>query len=279
MKVGYHVSISREFSEAIDIGESLSCEAIQIFTTNPKAWTYETPKEEEIIKFRKRWADSDIKNIFGHSIYLVNLASANPYIRTNSYNSLLLGLKVCDNLGIDGLITHIGSHKGRGVEEGIEKVSELISKMMKVYEGKTPLILENSAGSGDHLGRDFNEIKKIIDKVKDERVNICLDTAHAFESGYDLKSKEGLDKLLTEIDNKIGIKKLKVVHLNDSKSDLGSNIDRHEDIGEGAIGKEAFTNIVNHPALRNLPGILETPNFENEEKGKTNLEIIKFLER
>jgi len=271
MYLGSHISIQGGLHKAIDRGVELGCEAIQIFTTNPKGWNFDMPSEKELDLFRKKWKASEIKKIVGHSIYLSNFASPNQYIYINSINSLLSGLQISEKLGLDGYIVHIGSHKGRGVEYGLERATNAFTQALKTFEGKTPLILEISAGAGNTMGRNFDEIKVIIDNVRDERLGICFDTAHAFESGYDLRSKKSFEDILNQIDKKIGLEKLKVFHINDSKTGLGSNVDRHENIGEGKIGKVAFVNIINHSKLKDLPGILETP--ETEE----NLNIIKKM--
>lgn len=274
MYLGQHVSIQGGIDQAIDRGEALGLEAMQIFTTSPKGWSFDMPPEKELDLFQKRWKASNIKKIVAHSIYLVNFASPNPYIYTNSINSLISGLTISDKLGFLGYIIHVGSHKGRGVEYGVERAANALKQALKVHQGKVPIILEISAGAGDTLGRNFDEIKSIIDAVGDERLGVCFDTAHAFESGYDIRTKKGLNDTLTEIDKKIGLEKLLALHLNDSKTDLGSNADRHEDIGKGKIGVEAFRNIINHPKLKDLTGILETPGKEDD---KQNITLIKKL--
>lgn len=276
MYLGVHVSIQGALHLAIDRGEALGCEAIQIFTTSPRGWDFNIPKEKDLELFREKWNASNIKKIVGHSIYLANFASPNPYIYTNSINSLLSGISISEKLGLLGYIIHSGSHKGRGVEYGIERAAGALRQVFNVYEGETPIILEISAGAGDTLGRSFKELKDIIGGVGDKRLGICFDTAHAFESGIDIRTKKNLDDVLKKIDKEIGSEKLMALHLNDSKTALGSNVDRHETIGEGQIGKEAFSNIINHPKLKNLPGILETPNFEEDLK---NLEILKNLRK
>lgn len=280
MKLGYHISIAGGLHNAINKGEALGCEAIQIFTSSPQSWSFDMLPESELKLFKDKWKGSHIKVIVAHAVYLANLASPNPYISTNTINSLLSSLEISDQLGLLGVITHMGSHKGRGVEEGIKRSTESINSIMKVYKGKVPLILEISAGAGDLLGRNFEEIGKIYKGIKDKRrIGLCIDTAHSFASGYDLRTKEGLDKLIDEIDNSIGIEKLIVLHINDSKVELGSNKDRHEDIGKGEMGVEAFRYIINHSNLKDLPGILETPSYESSEKGITNIEILRSLEK
>jgi len=280
MKLGYHVSISGGINKAIDRGQELGCEAIQIFISSPRSWNFDIPSKKEIDLFKKKWKKSDIKNIVSHSSYLVNLASKNSYIYTNTINSILSGLEASNRLGLLGLVTHIGSHKGEGITAGVEKASTAINTILDTYKGDSFLILEISSGAGDLLGKNFDELKLILDKVREKgRVGVCLDTAHAFASGYNIKTKEGLKKLVENIDQNIGLEKLKVLHLNDSKSDLGSNKDRHENIGTGYLGLNAFKNIVNHPKLKHLPGILETTDILSEYNGKTNLEILRTLEK
>lgn len=274
MYLGQHVSIQGSLHASIDRAEKLGLEAMQIFTTSPKGWSFDMPPEKDLYLFKKKWEASHIKKIVGHSIYLVNFASPNPYIYMNSINSLTSGINISDKLGFLGYIVHIGSHKGRGIEYGLERAANALKQVLKIHQGKTPIILELSAGAGDTLGKNFDEIKSIIDAAGDERLGICLDTAHAFESGFDIRTKKGLNDTLNEIDNKIGLEKLLVLHLNDSKTDLGSNVDRHESIGKGMIGEEAFKNIINHPKLRDLTGILETPDIKN---AKGDLYLIKKL--
>lgn len=276
MHLGTHISIQGGLHYAIDRGQAIGCEAMQIFTTSPKSWSFDLPSDEDLDLFKKKWGASDIKKIVAHSIYLTNFASANPYIYTNSINSLISGITVCEKLGLLGYIIHIGSHKGKGLDYGIERAAGALKQVLSIHKGNCPIILEISAGGGDTIGRNFNEIKDIIDRVGDERLGICLDTAHAFESGYDIRSEKGLKKTLDEIDGLIGLDKLKALHLNDSKTDLGSFVDRHENIGEGKIGKNAFENIINNPLFKDLPGIIETAESARDLE---NLQILKNLRK
>src|SRR3990170_6729163 len=226
MFLGSHISIQGALHLAIDRGEALGCEAIQIFTTNPKGWDFNIPKEKDLDLFKAKWNASHIKKIVGHSIYLANFASPNPYIYTNSINSLLSGINISEKLGLLGYIIHIGSHKGRGVDYGIERASSALKQVFKAYDGETSIILEISAGAGDTLGKNIKELQAIMEGAEDKRIGICFDTAHAFESGYDIRTKEGLEKILRTIDKKMGPEKLMALHLNDSKTALGSNVDR-----------------------------------------------------
>lgn len=278
MKLGIHVSIGGGLKESVARAKLVGCETFQIFTSNPKGWDFKIRSTEEIEEFRNSAQDVGIDTIFGHMIYLTNLASNNPYIYTNSINSLISGLVLADKAGLQGVITHIGSHGGRGTKDGIERVANALKQALLTTEGKVPVILETDAGPGSHLGANFSDIAEIIKKVGSEKVKVCLDTCHVFAAGYDVSTDEGLEKTLAEFNALIGLDRLVVVHLNDSKGKLGSHLDRHEEIGKGEIGLEAFRRIINHPELKDLPGIVETPdNKDTVTVEKLSIDTLKEL--
>ena len=273
MRFGAHVSTREPFSECIDRAKEIGCEAMQIFVNAPQRWNPVHIDPKEIDKFVEKNKTAKIKPVVIHSIYLVNLASSNPFFYEASIKSLIDDMKKAKELGAFGVNFHVGSTKGKTLEEVIDKISLAIKDILAAVPEGSFLIIENSAGAGDIIGDKFSEIGKVIQSVKSDRVKVTLDTAHAFASGYDIATSEGLGKTLEEFDKEIGLDKLVCLHLNDSAVSLGSNRDRHADIGHGEIGEEAFGRIVNHPKLKDLPGIIETPG----NSGKSEIDSMQIL--
>lgn len=277
MKLGAHVSIGGKLSNALDTAKSIGCETIQIFTSNPRGWNFKIRTEDEIKEFCKKQNDFNISPVYGHMIYLVNLASDNQYIYMNSINALISGLTLANEACFKGIITHIGSHGGKGENEGIKRVIEALKQALKSTNSKIPIILETDAGPGNHLGYNFQQIAKIINGVDSKQIKVCIDTCHIFAAGYDIKTPNGFERVLTEFDKIVGLDRLLVIHLNDSKGDLGSKLDRHEIIGKGKIGLEIFEYIVNHPKLKHIDGIIETPDIKGFYDEKMSLDTLKEL--
>lgn len=277
MILGAHVPISGGLDKAADTGKLLGCEAIQIFTSNPKGWDFSVRSEAEINRFKAKVKSGGIKKVFGHSIYLVNIASSNPYIYTNSINSLISGMVLAQKADFDGVVIHVGSHKGKGYETGIKQIVNALKQIIGTVGEKTPILLETDAGSGDRVGCKFEDLQDIISRVKSKCLGVCLDTCHIFASGYDVKTEKGLEKTIKDFDRIIGLEKLALIHLNDSKGELGSNLDRHEIIGEGEIGLDAFRRIINHPELKHLPGIVETPDRRTFADENISLKRLKDI--
>lgn len=275
MRLGSHISTSAPFSEAVNRAADLGCECMQIFVNAPQRWNPVAIPEKEIDKFVELNKKAKILPIIIHSIYLINLSSENPFFYESSIKSLIDDMKKAELIGALGVNFHVGSTKGRKFSEVIDKIAIAIKTILAASE-KPFLILENSAGAGDIIGDKFEELAEIINKVKSDRLKVTLDTAHAFASGYNLSTKDDLEKTLEEFDKLIGLEKLVCLHLNDSATPLFSNRDRHADIGEGYIGLEAFRQIVNHTKLKNLPGIIETPGMKKED-GIDSLKILKNL--
>jgi len=247
----------------------ISAECIQIFGSSPQSWQSFIYPLEQVDAFERKRKEARIGPVFLHAIYLINLASANPHILGNSIGSLIQYLKFGKVIGAEGVIFHLGSHKGRGFEQVAEQVVEALNQILIRTKGCPNLIIENSAGAGDILGSGFSEIGSLVKTLNSPRTAVCLDTAHAFESGYDIRTPEGLDGTLQEFDREIGIEKLICIHANDSKTPLGSNRDRHANIGKGEIGMRGFRSIVNHPDLKDLPFIIETPPGSDADDIKT----------
>ena len=270
MKLGAHISTAKPFSDSIVRAQKIGCECMQIFANAPQRWNPTEIDDTEIARYLELNKKANISPVIIHSIYLINLASDNPFYYEQSIKSLIDDMVKAKKLGALGINMHLGSTKGKEIGEVSAKVVDAVKRVLAESDEKTLFIIENSAGAGNIIGDTLKEIGEIIQSVNSPRVKVLIDTAHAFESGYDLKDKAGLDKFIDEFDREIGLGRLVGFHLNDSKTSQSSHRDRHADLGHGEIGLEAFENIVNHPKLKNLFGILETPQDEinwNEQIG------------
>ena len=275
--IGAHVSTSgglhTGFQRAVDIG----AEATQIFLSPPQQWAQKNYSPEDIQKFKEEHQRTGIGPNFTHGIYLINLATDNPSNLHLAKEWLIYAQNMADILGLRGTVFHLGSHKGRGFETVKPQVVAAIQKILEKSPETPYLILENSAGAGGSVGGKLSELGALIKAVNDPRLKVCLDTQHAFVSGYDIRTKEGVDQLITEFETEIGIDKLAVIHANDSKTEFNSGKDRHENIGQGSIGLEGFRYLVNHPQLTDIPLLLEVPGFEDQGPDKQNIETMKSL--
>lgn len=274
-QLGAHVSIAGGVKNAPLNGEKIGCEAIQIFTKNQRQWSAKPYEKEEIDEYFNNLNKVKIKKVVAHTSYLINLASPTEEIFEKSIDALIDDLERCNSLNIPFTIIHPGSHLGEGVEKGIERIIIGIERVFeKVKRGA--IALETVAGQGSNIGFKFEQLKKIMEGVKEkDRIFVCFDTAHAFEANYDIKTQNGFKKVLDEFDKIIGIEKLCAFHLNDSKTHLGSNVDRHENIGKGFLGLEPFKFLVNNEKFKNHPMILETPG--GDEMYKEDLKTLNLL--
>lgn len=256
MNVGCHVSISGGIQNAPKNGHDLGCEVIQIFTRPPQGGKAPELTEEIIKKFKLEVENYNLKAIYVHTPYYINFASANNRIRYGSVSVVRDELERGSLLGAKYVMTHIGTAKELGQKEAVKKVVEMLKKSLEGYKGKTKLLLENSAGAGEIIGDDLKELALIIRGVKNDSITgICLDTQHSFASGYDWTDFENT---LKKVDKELGLDNIKLIHANDSQTDCGSNKDRHEHIGQGKIGLEAFKNIVNFAQKNNIDMLCET---------------------
>jgi deoxyribonuclease IV len=279
MYFGAHVKSSGGVWHAIENGVGIGAEAVQFFAGSPRTWAPTLYKEQDAEKFKELRAESPIRFVVIHTIYLINLASENKSFYEKSVKSLCGALTAADQLGAEAIVTHIGSHQGSGFAAGLERVQAALRVALAGSEGSAVrLLLENTAGAGGTMGVDFRELGQIIDAAGgDPRLGICMDTAHIFESGVDLRTREGVGEALHELDERCGADRLAMFHLNDSKTPLGSNRDRHENIGEGDLGEPAFRLLLNEPAFADLPGILEVPGFDGEGPDRENLARLRAL--
>ncbi|MBA7575697.1 putative endonuclease 4 [subsurface metagenome] len=279
MKVGVHVSIAGKIYESVDRAKRLGCDTFQIFSRSPRSWQTKELKKAEAEEFKKRRKDVKIAPVIVHIPYLINLASPLNPLYQRSISAYIEDIKRAEILGANYFVTHIGNHKGKGEEYGISRIISALNQIISQTKPHLKILLENTAGAGTVLGYNFAQIAAIIKGIKGTKYfGLCLDTAHAYAAGYNIATEKGLEETLEEIDELIGLNKLFLIHANDSKTALGSRVDRHEDIGKGEIGRKGFVFIVNHPTLRPLPFILETPKKRPNEDVE-NLKIIRALEK
>jgi deoxyribonuclease-4 len=277
MRFGFHVSIAGGFSKVVERANARGCETIQFFSRNPRGWKYSPLNKKEVEEFRSSIQSSTLFPVSLHMPYLPNIASFKSKFYKRSIHSIATDLQRAEQLGAQYLIIHIGHRMESSEDQAIEAVSQGIDQAFEKVKNGVMLLTENTAGQGTEIGYHFNQIKNIIEGVHDhQRMGVCLDTAHSFEAGYDLSNKDGIERTLENFDQTIGLKRLHLLHLNDSKTPLGSRKDRHWHIGGGYIGLEGFRTLVNHPLLRHLPGIMETPRKDTVEDLK-NMEVIRSL--
>ncbi len=278
MLLGVQVSVEDKIYSALKRAKDLGCNTMQIFARNPRRWREDFLIPKDIAEFHKRKEEFKIKPIFVHIPYLINLASPNLKLYEASIEAYIEDILEAHTLKADYIVTHMGSHKDTSEEQGIERLIRALNIILaKTKDTKVGILLENTAGSGSWLGYKFIHQKEIIQGINHkERVGLCFDTAHAYLAGYDIASGEGLVKTLDEIDGLTGISLIKLIHLNDAKDKLDSHRDRHEDIGKGKIGLKGMKRIINHPRLRDLPFILETPK-RTEGDDIRNLNTVRRL--
>jgi deoxyribonuclease-4 len=277
MRFGFHVSIAGGFSKAIERAKARNCETIQVFSRNPRGWKSTPLDMEEVSLFRRGLREGAISPVFVHLPYLPNLATKRTAFYDRSLSVLEEDLCRAETLSARCLIIHMGSRLGSPREEAVRTLAESINRAFGEVENRTMLLLENTSGQGTQIGSRFEEIGAVIDRVENQdRIGVCLDTAHAYGAGYDMSDRPGVEAALLELNRVVGIDKLFLIHLNDTKVPLGSQKDRHWHIGKGNIGLEGFRNIVNHPRLRSLPGIMETPR-KNDKMDLRNMSVIRSL--
>lgn len=277
MIFGAHVSVAGGIENAPQRAKDIGADAIQIFGSSPQSFRYQAPKTLSIELFKKRVRDANIRPVFLHGVYLINLASDNPQLVSLSVKSLIEYQELASEIGSMGTIFHLGSHKGRGLEEVIDQVTRACLNVIENSPENVFLIIENSAGTAGKIGGNFSEIGQIIRGIASDKIKVCLDTCHTFVSGYAIHQRGGLRKTLSEFDREIGLDRLTCVHANDSKAPFMSAIDRHENIGQGYMGEKGFEIIVNHPKLKKLPYIIETPGFDQKGPDRKNLDILRSL--
>ncbi|MGH9999430.1 MAG: deoxyribonuclease IV [Nitrosopumilaceae archaeon] len=279
MQVGMHVSIAGSIDKAVDNALTLGCSAFQIFTRNPRGWKAKPLSNDVITNFREKLVTSKIDRFatVAHMPYLSNLSSPEEDPFSKSLNSLIDELKRCSKLGIPYLVAHLGSHKGAGDQKGIEKLVKSFANAVENTPNDVMILLENTAGQKNSVGSDFEQLASILFKLKPaKRFGVCLDTCHAFASGYDLRTEKTAKSTLEQFDKFIGIEHIKIVHLNDSKGEIGCKIDRHDHIGLGKIGETGLSYVVKFANSKKIPIILETP-IDNRRDNFGNIKKVKEL--
>ncbi|HYY91801.1 MAG TPA: deoxyribonuclease IV [Candidatus Dormibacteraeota bacterium] len=277
VKVGVHVSIAKSLDTAIDNALGEKCDDFQIFTRNPRGWQFKPLDPDEVSVFREKLEKSGLAPAVDHMPYLPNLSCPEDVIYNKSLSTLEAEVERCVQLGIPYLVTHLGSHLGVGRETGLKRISNALNRAMKHAKGDFQICLENMAGTKNSMGSKFEEVREILDGVRQKHhVAVCLDTCHAYAAGYDLHVEKAVEKTLELFDETVGFDNLSVVHLNDSEGGLGSGLDRHEHIGMGYIGISGFKAILHHKGVRDLPLILETP-IDDRRGNAENLETVRKL--
>lgn len=276
MRFGYHVGVSGPPVSAIVNGLDAGCETIQFFPGSPQQWGTPLVSDEEAREFAEARKTAGIDPVLLHSIYLVNMAAPSKPIFSRSVASLASALEKAERLGALAVITHIGNHRGEGEEAGVRRIAEAVTGCFERYEGPAILLLETTAGAGTSIGNTFEQFGRVFDMSgRPERLGFCLDTCHVFAAGYDIRTPDGIDAMLEEMDRFIGLDRLRAIHMNDTVGALGSHLDRHAHIGQGGIGLEAFRYMVHHQALAHLPAIIELPH--EEEDSPDDLEVLRSL--
>jgi deoxyribonuclease-4 len=283
MLLGAHMSIAGGIDKSVDRAAEFGMNTLQIFSHNVRSWETRDLTDEEIEKFKRKRRELGVDYAVVHTSYLLNLASPKDDLWGKSKKGLIEEIRRADLLGIPAINTHIGAHTGSGLETGIARLVEALRDVQstEVFENsEVKVLLENTAGSGTKLGSDFGELGKVLEELDSpDRYGVCVDTCHGFAAGYDFSSESGLKETLEEFEREVGLDQLKLIHLNDSVGDRGSHKDRHAHIGRGKIGDEGFAAVVNNPALRDLPFVLETPKeeLEGEEADRINLDRVMDL--
>jgi deoxyribonuclease-4 len=279
MRIGFHVSISGGFSLSVQRAFELGCTCMQIFSRNPRGWTIKPMDKDDVAQFKKLREKWDIGPVFVHTNYLINLASSKPDLYEKSIEQFVIDLERTEALGAEYLVTHLGSASGQEPHWMIDRVSDALNMAMKLHPPKAMILLENTAGEKGDIGYELEQVREVISRLKDSsHIGICYDTCHGFAAGYDVRTKRDVDALAKKIDTIIGLKKLKGMHLNDCLRDYGSHVDRHWHIGEGKVGLDGFRALLNHPAFKDVPKIMETPK-DTEEDDPRNMRTVKSLLR
>jgi len=273
------MSIRGGVSMAIDRARSIRCTAMQIFVKNNMQWFARPLTGEEIRVFLNHVQRGELLSVFGHANYLINLAATNPQFHANSIRALAEELVRADQLELPFLVLHPGAHLGAGEEPGLKKIADSVDEVFrKIPKVKTKIALEITAGQGSCIGHRFEHLAHIIANVREpERLRVCLDTAHLFAAGYQIGSESGVRTTFHDFDRVIGRNRLVAIHVNDSKTGLGSRVDRHEHIGKGRIGLDAFRFIMRSPRFSKIPKVLETPKGKDLAEDVMNLKTLRAL--
>jgi deoxyribonuclease IV len=278
VNVGVHVSIAGSLNLAVDRAKDAGCDVFQMFSRNPRGWSSKPLADDDVDMFRAKIKTTGIIPV-DHMPYLPNLASPKPEIYEKSVVTLMSELDRCDQLGVPYLVTHLGHHLGEGIAGGRARVVKAINTAVRESGSSVMLLLENTAGEKNSVGSSFEHIRAILDELQvPGRVGVCFDTCHAFAAGYELRTDEGIKDTLAQFDDQIGLHRLRIIHLNDTKGDRGTGLDRHEHIGMGFIGEEGFRRLLHNSAFLSLPLVCETP-IDERRDDRGNIAKVRELAR
>ena len=279
MKIGFHVSISGGFAKSVERASELGCSCMQVFSRNPRGWTVKPLDKADIAEFKKLRQTLDIAPVFVHTNYLINLASSRPDLYEKSIEQFVVDLERTEAIGAEYLVTHLGSASSQTEEWMIERVSSALNMAMKLHAPKATILLENTAGEKGDVGYTLEQVQEVIARLDHtDRIGLCYDTCHGFAAGYDIRTEQGVNDLASSMDATVGLARLKGIHLNDCLRDFNSRVDRHWHIGEGKIGINGFTALLNHSAFKGVPKVMETPK-ETEEDDPKNMKTVRSLIR
>lgn len=277
MPIGAHVSTAGGLSTCVARGVEMGIECMQIFLSPPQRWQAPKHSDEQVAEFCRQMGETAIAPTFAHGAYLINLAAADPGIHQRSIDNLLASTSFADRIGLKGVVVHVGSGLNQPIPDAEAQIARALETVLEA-DAKSAIVLENSAGSGKTLGSRFEQIGALFERLgRDKHLGLCVDTAHTFASGYDLRTADGLQQAVDEIDTYIGLDRLLLIHANDSKVGLSSFVDRHENIGKGQIGEEAFARMLAHPALRGVPWVLEVPGYDDKGPDAPNVQALRRL--
>jgi deoxyribonuclease IV len=276
MHIGAHLSSSGGIHTAIDRAESIGAESVQVFTQSPRTWRQTNHDPATFDLFRERREEAGIAGVLCHALYLCNFAAPDDAIYEKSVAALRSTMEIACAIGADGVVLHVGSHLGAGFEKGLERIVPALEQVLELCSDTTWLLMENSAGAGGTIGRSIDELATIFERLgRHPRLGVCLDSCHLYVSGVDVTDRATLDSLLDDLDSTVGLDRLRALHVNDSAAPLGSNRDRHANIGEGLLGEELGV-FLGHPRLQGLPAVLEVAG--PDKKGPDANEVRKAKE-
>jgi deoxyribonuclease-4 len=275
--IGAHVSSAGGIHTAIDRAEAMGADSVQVFTQSPRAWRPTNHPPENFERFKERRAEAGIDGVLCHALYLVNLASPKDDLYEKSITAMSNTVDVACAIEADGVVFHMGSHLGAGMDAGLERVVEAMKKVLDRCSETTWLLMENSAGAGGTIGRSIEELALVYDRLDAHpRLGVCLDSCHLYVSGCDVTDEAALDSVLDELDESIGLDRLRALHVNDSKAPLGTNLDRHDNVCEGLLA-EKLGDFLGRPRLQGLPAVLEVPGPDGHGPDASQIEATKKL--
>ena len=280
--MGAHLSVAGGLEKALEAGVRVGCDCLQIFVKNQRQWRAPPLRDDQVTAFRTAWRETRITPVVAHASYLLNLASPDKGRRMQSVTAMVDELQRCEALGVQALVFHPGACLTATMKQGIGRVANSLDKVLKQTRGYSTLVLlESTAGQGSSIGHRFEQLAAVIDRTREpDRLGVCLDTCHLFAAGYDFRTPQAYETMIDELDSVVGLANVKCIHVNDSKRELGSRVDRHEHIGKGKIGKRGFAHFVNDRRFAGVPMILETPKGEDGrgcDLDKVNLRRLRSL--